>query len=283
MKFVKLKIKNSEYNSQNSYWQNKFNIYWVLLLRTQEEVMKYMRLDAEMYSKSLLSMRREDKNSTKDVEKHGNVRLDHLGSSREQVLGTYISCHVLGVDKDTVMWPHEILSDIVMGKGKALLSVVENSVIQINHAGGWCLHDAFVDMHKCEIIDELEKDSCTLPIDDKPIKTKVLILENGTTVSDSVESYGAKLSGQHSYGNEYLNTIRELKEKDSEWVAKSIAGSKIIVMETQAIDDAQLDSFMKLFSQLTDKKIHIRTSNKDVIKNHPLFTTNESLHTITFF
>lgn len=243
--------------------------------------MAFMKQDAEMYSKTLFAMRRKD--SEDNGQWRGNIRLDHLSGNREAVLGTYISYRALTAKEGELVWPHEVLGHVVSGKATAMLKAVSdgNGPLQINQAGGWCHHNIYMKLWNPQIVNEIEKESLGFPTDDPPIVADILILENASRASDNVYNYSKRLSG--GVGWPKCKIITELKDKDSGWIAKSIALSKKIIIETQAVDSVQIDQFMKLFTTLEQKEIHINTTNKEAIRNHQLFQVNEKRHIIVFF
>ncbi len=275
MIFKKLKTKNKDF--QRNSWTKEFHENWVLILQTKEDVLKYMKLDSEQYALSLRSMRREDKD--KNGNPQSNVRLDHLSSNRETVLATYISYKVLSEETERDIYPFEILDHIVIGKTKTLLKFVENFEIQIAENGSWCAHKTFLDIHNPEIITTIEKDSVIFPIDIEPYKSKILILENGTSIENEIYRYAESLSSNSLD----KRSITQLKEKDSSWVIKCIQNCEKVVLQTNAVDSIQLDNFMQLFLKMNPKEIHIRTNNRSTIENHSLYKENFKRHQIKFF
>ena len=59
--------------------------------------------------------------------------------------------------------------------------------------------------------------------------------------------------------------------------------AKVIAMETQLVDDVQIDKMMQVFSNFKNKDIIVKTAYKEKLEKHPLYNTifdNNQVHLI---
>jgi hypothetical protein len=274
MRFVKIKYKNIEYHGE--YWRNKFNESWFLLLTNHEEILKYMMHDMQMYVSTLKTMPRETE-TTSEYHVKGELRLDHLSYNREEPIGTFASMLRLISDKEEIT-ADDVVGGIIHAKIEGFLQALKIGTLQIKQKGAYCIHEYFMKDNDAKIIDEIIKEDCIFPNEYKPHKSKVLVLENDGRVDKDIEKYAYKID--KSYDG--YNSITNLKDQDINWVIESIKLCQNIVFKTKAIHVDQIDKFMKLFSSIEKKNIHIKTENKETIINHELFEINNKIHKIKF-
>ena len=252
---------------------------WFLLLTTKEDVLAYLRIDVERYLSALQGMQLKKCKEEREI----NVRLDHLSGNREVVIATALKFRMLAAKEGEKVYPILVINDVAVEKAKSMTHHLNVSgVVQINEAGGWCGHERFLEIHNAKIIERrpIEDGLIQFPQGD-PLTGVVLILENDGHIDNNVYSQALEISEKRYKCDP--SSIKNLKDKDQKWVAKSIANAAVIVTETRAVDPQQLNSMMKLFSKLQGKEIHIRTEFKETITGHPLFETNNQLHKVLFF
>jgi len=270
MKFRKIKVENK----RSSQKFEDESTYWTLILDNVEDLYTYLKHDSKCYYETLISLRREP--TDKEFE-YSNIRLDHLSSHREHTIGIVVRSKLFS-QEEIVVLPHEVLGEIIQGKGKDMLHHIKNlGPIQISANGGWCGVSSFDELYSPKILEEIEKEDCALPSNSEPICTNYLVLENGNEVPPDFRKFVKEYFNLYDY-----RSIRLLKDKDPKWVVESIKLSQNIVFQTNAVDLNQIDSFMKIFTKIDKKGIYIRTNNKKDIVSHPLYEINSSKHNIVF-
>jgi hypothetical protein len=162
-------------------------------------------------------------------------------------------------------------------KTRGMLNYINTiGAIRINEVGGYCGLDTYIETWNAEVLDTIEKDDVGFPIEKEALTAEVLILENQDYISKSFKETIKKLT------NCEPAFITFLKEKDQQWVIKSIMNANTIAFTSTFTDIDQLDKFMKLFASLTKKKILIKTYDKDKLTSHALWNDNNSKHEIIF-
>ncbi len=249
---------------------------WYLIIDNQTDLITYLKIDTEFLWRSIESMMRDDSDGK------GNIRLDHLSAHREVHISYVIKNKLLSSEQSSEVTPVDVITSITTNKLENLLKILSSGdSIQIGMSGGYSNLSSFDEIWKPTILEKIEKDDCVFPIDKSPIIANVLIIENGSSIGKDVYNFADKLCDKAK--KEIPKTIKELKMKDSKWIASSIASSNKIVLKTNLVDNYQLDEFMKLFSVLPSKEIYIKTYNVEKLKEHTLWNLNNDKHKIVFF
>jgi len=257
---------------------------WYLEIRNLQELLEYLEIDTKNFWNALRSMRRDDSDGK------GNIRMDHLSSTREVIIAHMIESRVHKGTADNLM-PVDVISDIAANKLGVMMKMLDaGDIVHINSKGGYCNKKGFYETWNPTVIKQIEKDEIVFPIDTDPIKANVLIIENATSIEYEVRAFAQTLCSKqlemNKYGsleNDTPKSIVSLKETDKKWVAASIMSSNKIVMKSELVDKYQIDEFMELFSKLENKEIYLRTNNTEVLKSHPLWKENNTKHKIEFF
>ena len=245
---------------------------WYLEIRNLQELFDYLEIDTKNIWNVLRSMRRDDSDGC------GNIRMEHLSSTREIIIAKFIESRVHKGTADNLM-PVDVISDIAANKLGVMMKILDaGDIVHINSKGGYCNKKGFYETWNPTVIKQIEKDEIVFPIDTDPIQANVLIIENATSIEYEIRAFAKTLCL-----NDTPKSIVSLKEMDKKWVAASIMSSNKIVMKSELVDKYQIDEFMQLFSKLGNKEVYLRTNNPEVLKSHPLWVENNTKHKIEFF
>ena len=268
---------------------------WYMILRTYEDVLKYTEVDADLCTQALLSI-------------PASIERSHLEGSRERVLNVMMQTKVYNLKEGERLSPINVLADLIDGKAKAMLGLVERGhEVLVQQNGGYCTYDGYMKTWNAKVTEEVEKDSIYYPTDNVPIETDLLFLENGERVPVDFERTVDKMAAEflHSGGvwtsfNEMapygrkehadIDTTKKvryklshLKLRDPQFVAAMISKAKVVAFESQLVDKQQIDSMFKLFASLPDnKKIIISTGYARDIQSHELYAECIAKHTVIF-
>lgn len=261
---------------------------WHLILRTVEEVFEYMELDAELATRAMFALPE-------------SIRKSHLEGGRECALNAMLQAKIISLKEGEKVYPHEVLSELIQGKGLAMCKQILNGEeIRVNQHGGWCTYDGFMrTWEEATVIEEVEKDGCYFPNDLKPMETDVLFIENGERVPVQFENDVYKMVGMDYKEWDVVNSnkplkktldntkkirykLTQLKLTDPEYTTQMIIKAKVVAFESQLVDDNQIDKMFQLFSALKDKHIIIRTTDEAKLKGHTMFENCNTRHKIEF-
>lgn len=245
---------------------------WFMILRSIEDIATYMEMDASLFVQAMFTL---EKNST-------NI---HLSSPRERMLSLSMQHAVNSTPEGKLVWPHQVTMDFVGKKAGSMMKLFLNcGDVQVNEVGGYCGHESFLrTWNNPRVVAEMEKDSTYFPTDDEAIEADLLFLENAERVDVDFQRSLVGYKKEYNYNSGHkIKSITMLKEKDPDWVAKSIAKSKAIAIQTQALDDNQTDRMMAMFAsdRMPLKKIYLSMINPEAIESHPLWEACNKKHQI---
>lgn len=266
MKYVKLRLANVP-GCKDGVMES-----WHLVIDNADDLFKYCKLDTDLYAQAYLQVERTS---------NPNWPFDsaHNGDARGANVATMLSCKALSTKEGDQFYPIVEVAVFCDKKAQAMLKyLLQYGSIQINESGGYCGYDSFVNIWKAEVIQTIEKDDVGFPIEQKALTASTIILENQSEVYTKFSEKVAAITST------IPAIINNLKEKDLNWIIKSIRASKTIAFESQFRDAEQLDKFMQLFSTLPEKHLIIGCSdyNKSIVTDHPLFNKNKAIHNIEF-
>lgn len=283
MLFRKLKIEATEVC--------KASEKWYLILRTFEDVCKYMELDIQLHINALLSI-------------PGSIEKSHLEGVRETVLNTMIQTKASFLKEGEKVSPPKVLSDLMDRKSQSFFKLIENGQdILVQQHGSYCTYKGYVETWKAVVTDEIEKDTCFYPTDNEPIETDVLFIENGERVPVDFEKQVNEILGYTSNDNTWtvfndatsfnyhknINTTKRVKYKlthlklrDPKFVLGMISKAKTIALESQFVDKEQIDSMLQIFASLEHKNVIISSMHSNDLTSNPLFDKCSKIHTIKF-
>lgn len=262
---------------------------WYMILRTYEDVLKYIEVDADLCTQALLSI-------------PASIERSHLEGSRERVLNVMMQTRAGNLKEGERLSPINVLADLIDGKAKSMLSLIERGhTVLVQQGGGYCTYDVYVKTWNAKITSEIEKDSIYFPTNNEPIETEILLLENGERVPVDFERQVHKIVGYNYNSNwssfndnrldkynkidiskKVLYKITQLKLRDPEFVKQMLVKAKTIAFESSLTDTIQIDNMFKLFSVLPNKRVIIKTEFKEDITKHELFESCNNIHNIIF-
>lgn len=254
-KFIKLKIKDVT--------------QWRLVIDNYTDLQNYHELEVENNFHAFLSLNR----------KGNELVLPENPTIRAIGLQRILDARITSCPKGEKMYPFIEVAEITDSKLISMSKAINISPIQVNEAGGYCFLDSFIKTWDAEVLEEIEKKDFGFPIEDEILKTNTIILENSPTeknsllegiIKEKIENIGV------------VKTIFNLKNIDIDYVFKCLQITSNIIIESQLMDDNQIDSFMKLFLNLEPKNIYLFLNEENVakIKSHCLFVKNNNLHKI---
>jgi hypothetical protein len=247
---------------------------WYMIIRHLDELQEYLEMDEDLFIRAMLTL---NKNATQS----------HLSAPRERMLSLAYQHAINSATEGTLVWPHQVVQDFVNKKTAAMMKLfLMQGPIQVNEAGGYCTHEAFLKTWNYPtVVAEIEKDSTYFPTDDEAIEADLLFLENAERIDVTFHRQLVGYNKAYDYNKgDKVRDIVMLKEKDPEWVGKCIAKSKAIAIQTEALDDNQTDRMMAMFAneKMPQKKIFLSMINPEVIKSHPLWEACNTKHNIIF-
>lgn len=270
-------------------------IKWYMILQTFEDVIRYTEIDSDLTVRALFTL-------------PDSITKSHLDGGRERVLATMLQCAAYKAKDGEKVYPIDVVGDLIRGKAKSMLSLISSGhEILVQQIGSYCPYDGYVDTWDARVIDEIIKDDLAFPIDEKPIVTDLLYIENGERVPVSLEhevdrmlgvSWGSingwettrnlnqhRLSTNESVslsGKPIKYKLTNLKLVDPLYIQAMISKARVIAFESQLADKMQIDDMLKLFSKLSRKKIIIKTPYKDELTSNQLFEACNQIHEIIF-
>jgi hypothetical protein len=124
---------------------------WYMVIRTEEELLSYLDTDEHYMANAFFS----PNVSTYKDDHPAKLRLPAANAIRE------MAQHI---PHGTKVWPHELLAKHVSAKGTAMLKHLQHGPIQVNEAGGYCNHEAFLRTWPGSyVVQELEQESKVFP------------------------------------------------------------------------------------------------------------------------
>lgn len=248
MKFIKLRLHNVPQKGTVEEWR--------MVIDNLPDLEKYHDLDAYLHATALV-----------DVEGSKHHAISHRGIAIAQM-----------IESKHAGSPISIVANLTDGKYLGMeRQILKGNTLTISNGGSWCLLDGYISTWNAEVLATIEKDDIGFPVDEDVINADTIILENSDRSIPFKNLYNI-------VGEGTVAAICNLKQIDLSYVIKAINNCKNVFIESQLIDDNQIDDFMKLFSTVKRKKIYLSLTEggKEKIKSHPLFEKNSEIHNIVF-
>jgi len=251
-------------------------IQWRLVIDDIETLNKYHSLDATLNMEAFMTMEREPNG--------GDIKLSHTGAAptRAIMLQTYLQAKIMTTPANEKVYPIIEVASLTDRKYLAMFKyILSHGAIQINPSGGYCGLESFINTWNADILEELEKDDFGFPIEEDIILADTIILENS---HPDYASSGEWKANKFVANPGTIKTIYHLREMDATYVFKCVTACKNVVIESQLLDNSQLDSFIKMFLNVPGKNIYLILSkeNEIKIKSHPLYEQANAIHNIHY-
>jgi hypothetical protein len=248
MKFVKLRLHNVPQKGTIEEWR--------MVIDNLSDLGKYHDLDAYLNATALV-----------DVEGSKHHAISQRGSAISRMIE-------LKHEGSPVCIVAEMTDKKYLGMERHIL---KGNTLAISNGGSWCLLDGYISTWNAEVLATIEKDDIGFPVDEDVINAETIILENSDKSIPFKNLYNI-------VGDGTVAAICNLKQIDVAYVLKAINNCKNVFIESQLIDDNQIDDFMKLFSTVKRKNIYLSLTDggKEKIKSHCLFEKNSEIHNIVF-
>lgn len=245
---------------------------WRKIIEDRIDLDSYHEINTRNNFEAFLSLKRT---------KEGLLSSHILGESPRVIgLSNIINCRISSLREGEKLYPIIEVANICDKKYLGMLKFI-NSVgtIQMNEAGGWCGLNDFIKTWNGTILEKQETSGEGFPIDND-VNADTLILENSIQEYCFVPMDKIK----KSFNTGVIKIIYALREVDKDYISKAIVSAKNIWISSQLQDEKQLNSFMFLFSKISHKNIYLDLDNENTekIKAHPLFKTNNAIHSINF-
>lgn len=145
-------------------------------------------------------------------------------------------------------------------KYKVMLKYIQRGeTILVNEVGGFSFKDNYYKIWDCETIAEHNDSGFVFPKGDSfsPLKNSKLILENSINEDRNI------LENYDLCGVEDVGVIDNLRNRDSNWLLKSISNSSDIYINTTGLDIDQFIHMKMAFEKhgITGKTFHLRISS----------------------
>jgi hypothetical protein len=129
---------------------------WYLVLRNEEELMKYLDVDAWYYAQAFISPNVETYNE------------DHPAKLRKATVETLLEMTKNSTKVGQFTYPHEVYATHLNKKGMAMLKHLQYGPIQVNEAGGYCNHESFFrTWPTAKVVKEVEQENFAYPEKDR--------------------------------------------------------------------------------------------------------------------
>lgn len=276
-KFIKLRSNKPAPSNKSFPNSSPESTYWKLVLSNLDEFHAWCEYDATANAYAFLSLAGKNQDSKGDY--------THLGglSGREQGLATAIHLATRTAEQGTKVHPIIEVSKITDLRQRGILkALMKGLTVGINENGiSWCPLDSFMKIWDCEIIETIEKEGFSFPIDETAISADILILENAPF--EGFRKNWLEELAQTAFGKKKCQIIFNLAEKDERFVFKSIAASKNIFIQSEFQDEQQVSSFAKAFLSIERKNICLSTDKegKRRIESHMLYKKICEQHELT--
>jgi len=236
---------------------------WSLILRSEEEILRYCKHDNEETFNEWLHGDKQSKNP------------------KQKLIKTVIDTAVHTAPKGTKIQPIIEIGKVLDNKAVSMINFFRRAGdLKVNQTGGFCDVSGFEKMWKCETVEELEKSGLGFPEDNEPVAVDLLFLENGYVVDANFQK---KVSEKTLTQPKSTYTINKLKTRDERFVGAMIAKAGSIAFETQLLDVEQTKGFIKLFQTLPTKTIYISTTQWQELMQFDGYKECSDRHTIYFF
>lgn len=135
---------------------------WYMILRTQEEVLRYFEVDSWKLAWEMFSPKNQSNLSTSHLKRPiAGIHADTVGEA------------ILELAKNSLkegekMWPHEVYATHLNKKGMAMMKHLQYGPVQVNEAGGYCGHESFLrTWPDARVVKEIEQENLTFPEKDR--------------------------------------------------------------------------------------------------------------------
>jgi hypothetical protein len=128
---------------------------WYMILRNEDDIVSYLESDSWSFAQAMFSPSVE------------NYPANHPASMR---------VHTAKVLRDLAektsngrkVWPHELCANHLHQKGMGMMKLIRHGEIQVNEAGGYCLHESFLrTWSDAQVVKETEQESKIFPEKDR--------------------------------------------------------------------------------------------------------------------
>lgn len=127
---------------------------WYMILRSEEDIASYLDTDSWLFAQAMFSPATEDYPTSHPA----SMRLHAARTLRWLAEKT----------SNKKVWPHELCANHLYQKGMGMLKLIKHGPIQVNEAGGYCLHESFMKTWSdASVIKEVEQDSKVFPEKDR--------------------------------------------------------------------------------------------------------------------
>ncbi len=242
---------------------------WYMILKSYEDVYKYMEIDTELHAHALFSLA-------------DSINKSHMDGSRQKVINQMIQTKQFSIGVDEKCSPVDLLDNLLCNKTKAMLKIIDSGrSVLVQKTGSYCDLEGYISIWNAVEKDSIEKDSLYIPNEKEIIESDCVILENSERLAPDFQNEISKILNDHFYKLKRVY-LKELKLQDPKYVFEMISKTKCILFESQLTDNFQIDQMFNLFLKLKNKRIVIKTPYKEKLINHSLFNECNLLHTIEF-
>lgn len=105
---------------------------------------------------------------------------------------------------------------------------------------------------------------------------KLLILENDITVEKTF------INELKKYTSDVPFVLHALLLREAPELKAYINKAKKIAFQSSFVNPEQVNQLMYLFSKLPKKTVYIKTENRELLEQHPLYEVNASKHKIIY-
>jgi len=267
-KFIKLRLRNIPKKLNEEQWR--------MVIDNKKDLDDYHSLNAVLNMEAFMTMERDE---------NGDIALSHTGAAptRAIVLQRLLHTKITTTPAGEKIYPIIEVAKFTDAKYLGMLRFIENfGAIQMNAVGGYCGLKSFIETWDATIVEEIEKSDFGFPIEDAVIKADTIVLENSH--KEYTGDYIEQKAKREIKDSGDVKTIYNLREMDKRYLFKCISGCKNVVIQTQAQDEQQLTDFLTMFGKMPRKNIYlyVSESTKNKIQSHPLFTVNNTIHSVNF-
>ncbi|AFF28033.1 gp35 [Sphingomonas phage PAU] len=183
----------------------------------------------------------------------------------------------------------EALTVTLESKYETIKSMIEyGKSVLVNETGSYSDMDSYFDIHECEIVKTLESEGIVFPVNDSfdPLNNESILLENHERTERSESGLARRFDEYFKCEvPEDLGLIFDLRNRDREWLLRSIMNSKNIYTSTTAQDFKQITDLYNQLKELrvSDKTLHICVHGSNAKKKIEELFENEVYNKVIIY
>ena len=267
-RFVKLKLKELPKS------EKEYDIRWTLVIDNKSDLDKYHEIDAHANMEMFLNIERDD---------DGDIKLSHTAAAptRGIAIQRMLQAKIMSTPEGETIYPIIEVANYTDKKYLSMLKyITEHGAIQINSTGGYCGLQSFINTWDAEVLEDIEKDSFGLPVEDAVFDADTVILENSHKDYTSIEDSAKR----HIKNPGVVRAIYNLMEVDKSYILKCLSHCNNVFIRSELQNDKQVNEFSEMFCLVSKKNIYLQLSEEGQlkIKSLKIFKTLSVKHNIIF-